>query len=358
MKFKTSAIKQNIRTISNLSTADFVFLDVKENKMYLSSEKVALRVDIDFEDVTDEKIFVIGKADFLHIAGFADEIELKSDYTFRAGDSKGKFDRNENYLEVLDSIKVMFSQSDGYNTLFEVNDEIMNLLNRGSIFVKPDDNRVQCQNLNIQGGYIFSSSVYRIYLNTFPIKDAEAIIHSDVLKFILQLGTGTKIKKNLDSFLLENDSVALYFSSLRSVDFLPILSEKFQNGYSRVFNTTKLSFSLTELKNKLEFISFYAKSNPSALTYLNIDGDRVTLSVSKDNEVGVEVDSIEYIEEQMKGKFSLPFNSIAMLEILSKLSKGVEKVELYASKDNDNSKLFILSFGNDEAVVLSKINIS
>jgi hypothetical protein len=67
------------------------------------------------------------------------------------------------------------------------------------------------------------------------------------------------------------------------------------------------------------------------------------------------VDSIEYIE-QSDEEFRLPFSSISMLEIISKLSKGVDKIELYASKDTD-SKLFVLSFGETEKVVLTKINL-
>lgn len=354
MRFKTSAIQQNIKTVTNMES-DFVYLDVKENKMYLSSENQALQLQVDFEEVTDEEVFVISKADFLHIATFAEEIELKSDYTFKAGNSKGKFEQNENYVEVLDSIKVMFTQSAGYFVLFDVDEKIMNLLTRGGIFVRPEDTKVQCQNLNIQQGYVFSSSVFRIYVNTFPI-EADGIIHADVLKFILQLGEGTSVKKNNDSFLLEKEGIALYFSSLRSVDFLPVLSEKFQEKYKAVFGTTKITFALKELQSKLEFISFYARKNPSALTFLNIEDERVTLSVNKTSDVSVDVDSIEYIEKSDK-EFQLPFNSITMLEIISKLGKGIDKVTLYASKDNDNSKLFVLSFGETENVILTKINI-
>lgn len=356
MKFNTNTIQQNVKTISSLDS-DFVYFDVPENKIYLSSDNQALKLNIQFEDVAeDEKVFVIGKADFLHIISFADEVEIKSDYSFIAGDSKGKFESNPNYLDVLDSIKIMFSQSDTYEPIFDVDEETLRLLTRGSIFVRQEDQRESFQNLNIQSGNIFSSSVYRVYINSFP-KDVEAIIHANVLKFIFQLGLNTKVLKNKDSFLLENGDVSLYFASLRNSEFIPILAEKFQKNVNAIYETTKVSFELEELKKKLEFISFYAKKNPSGLTYLKIDADnKVTLSVNESNAVTVECRDITN-NESLDENFCLPFNSLTMLEIISKLSKGVESIDLYASRKNE-SKLFILSFDENEKVILTKINVN
>lgn len=351
MRFSTVAIKQNLKTILS-AESDFIYLDVGENKMYFSTDSQALCLDLRFEDVTDEKVFVISKSDFLHIASFVDEIELKSNYKYKAGPCKGSFSKNENYVSALDSIKVMFSHSDDYETLFKVDSEILELISRGSIFVNPEDSRTQCQNLDIQDGNIFSSSMFRIYINKFPI-DGEGIIHHNVLKFILQLGEGTIVKKNSDSFLLVNEGIAMYFSSLRSETFLPILSEKFQNSYKAVFDTTKIVFSLRELKSKLEFISFYAKKKPSALTHLEIKDGKVSFSVSEENTVNVEAEEIGEFEGS---EFVIPFNSVSMLEIISKLSKGVEKVSLYA-KGDDSMMIFVLSFSENENVVLSKIKV-
>lgn len=353
MKFKTDAIISNQKIMANLG--DFVYLDVDNNKLYMASDNQALMLKINFEDATEsEKVFVISKAEFLHIAQFAEEIELNSDYSFIAGDSKGKFDRNENYFEVLDSIRVMFSQSDSYESLFEVDDNLLKLLTRGSIFVNAEDSREISQNLDIQNGYIFSSSLYRVYLNTFPMP-IEGIIHASILKFIFQLGLGTKVSKNRDSFLLENTDVSLYFSSMREVSFLPILSEKFQNGFKNLLEKTKITFNLEELKRKLDFVSFYARKKPSGLTYLNIGADgKVRLLVDENN--AVEVETVEIQSGADEGEFNLPFNSISLLEIISKLMKDHENVSLYASTDNSTSKLFLLTFGETETVILSKIN--
>lgn len=355
MKFKTGVIQQNYKTIVNL-TADFIYLDVADKKLYMASDNQALSLNIDFEDVKDEKVFVISKNDFLHVIQFVDgEIELKPDYSFVAGDIKGKFEKNENYLEVLDSIKIMFKQSDEYTPLFEVNEDVLAFLNRGNIFVKADDDKVPFQHLNLKSGYIFSSSMFRIYINKFPI-EIDGIIHANVLKALFQLGLNTKVLKNQDSFLLENKDIALYFTSIRNIEFIPILSDRFQSKFDDIFNTTKITFDLEELKKKLEFISFYAKKKPSSLTYLNIDSDnKVILSVDDNNSVSVNVKGIEE-KEKIEGTFSLPFNSTVMLEIIPKLAKGVDTIDLYASKDN-NLKLFILSFGENERVILSKINV-
>lgn len=356
MKFKTEIIRNNLKICSSLG--DFVFLDVENNNVYLSSDNQAVQLGIEFENIKDDekKVFVISKDDFLHICSFTEEITLNAKYQYVGGVAKGKFEHNETFIDVLDSIKIMFEQQDSYESMFTLDTVIMDKISRGSIFVNPDDSKAMQRNLNIKDGKIFSTSLYRMYFGDIGEVTTDAIIPSEVVKFLLQLGVGAELKNNSDSFLLTKDNISMYFSTMQNVEFLPVLEESFQSRLLPIFDTNAITFEIKDLITKLNFINFYAKNTPNNLAFLKVSDDGQAL-LSTNDENSVEVDTVEIKKiEDNDDEFSLPFDSLSLQNILTKLSKGGnDNVTVYASRDN-GTKLFVLSFSESEKVIMSKIN--
>lgn len=351
MKFETSKIKSNLKTISCIDT-DVIYLDVKSNKMYLSSNNTSLEMGIDFEDVTDETVFVLNKTDFLHIVQYADKIELKSDYSYVGNVAKGKFEHNDAYVDVLESIKVNFDNSSSYKDLFVITDEVLETLTNASIFVKPNDVTASNRFLNIQNGYVFSSSDYRIYFNKIAI-ETNSMIHGDILQNIFTLGVGTQIKSNDSSIFITKDDISIYFSTMKDVDFLPLLSDKFQTRINGILNdVSTIKFNTNEFVDKLKFIDFYSRNNPNNLVYLKDEDGTLKLMASENSSIEVESVEVNYKED---GEFTLPFNSNSVLDMLLKIGKNYEEFTLHVSKDNSN-KLFIFEFG-EEKTIFTKLNI-
>lgn len=351
MKFETAKIKENLKTINCIDT-DVIYLDVKSGKMYLSSSNTAMEMKIEFSDVTDEDVFVLNKTDFLHIVQYADVIVLKSDYSYIANMAKGKFDHNDSYKDVVESIKINFDNSSSYEDLFEITEDNYEKIVNGSIFVKTSDIDKSNRFLNIQNGYVFSSSEYRIYMNKIDIP-TNSLIHGDILQNIFAMGVGTKIKSNEDSILITKDDMSVYYSTMKDVEFLPLLSERFQNRINGIMNdVSMIKFNTDEFVNKLKFIDFYSKNNPNNLVCLKEDNGKFKLVANENSSIEIEVIESEYKEE---GEFDLPFNSNSVLDMLLKVGKNYKEFTLHASKDNSN-KLFIFEFG-DERTIFTKLNI-
>lgn len=352
MKFKSENLIKNLKLIS---IGDFCYLDVPNNFIYFADDKSAIRIRTVFEDVKDEKLFVISRADFLHIISFSNEIELKSNYTYKAGSAKGKIEHNSNFDSVLESITVHFDQSDSYEQICTINNSILTAFSRAGIFVSDNSNKEMEKYLNIKNGYIFSSSNYRIYKNTFSEFEKESLFSFELLKFIHIMGEGTVVKKNETSYFLEGKDLSVYLTFKNRVDFLPLFEQRISEKIASVFNTIKIELNTKEFLKALSFINFYTKSHPSNLALLTIGEKSLTLSSVTNNSIDVDCEVVERIEK-VENKGKIAFNSISLQNIVSKLG-DTEKFTIYVSEDDEN-KLFILKFSENENVILTKINLS
>lgn len=352
MKFSTKNLIKNLKLIS---IGDFVYLDVPNNLIYFADEKSAVRVRVSFEGVTDEKIFVISRNDFIHIISFAEEVELKSNYTYFAGSAKGKFEHNSNFDSVMDSIAVHFDQSSSYDTICTVNSSILRSIQRASIFVSDNSNKEMEKYLNIKDNFIFSSSNFRIYKNNFSLFNGDFLFSSEMLKFIQIMGENTQIKKNENSFFLEKDDLSVYLTSKNRIDFLPLLEDRISNEINKVFATNKIEINTKEFLKVLNFINFYSKNHPSNLAYLDISDNKLVISTVTNNSISMDITNIEEIET-VEENDKIAFNSINVQNIISKLGAEQETITLYISRSN-SIKLFILQFSENEIVILTKINV-
>lgn len=351
MKFSTIEIKNNLKSICSVGS-DYVYIDVANQKIYFSNEHTTLRLNVPFEDVTDEKVFVISNNDFIHICSFADNVELKSDYSYIAGVAKGKFTKNDDFIDVLDSLKVAFEQKDEYTPMFTVDENILKTFNKASIYIDENAININSRYLHIKDGYIFSSSSNRIYLGKIE-NVSDTIISNEVIKNIFTMGIGTQLFNNSDSYLLIKDNVEIYVCSNRDVDYLPVLEEKFKSKCDDVMNTTEIVVDVAEFMNKLTFMSFYAKNSPSNVIFLNYHDGKASLSCSENNIVDIKIEKIN--EEHLDAEYRLPFNCTNVMDILSKLAKDKTTVSIFASKDS-SKKLFIIKLSDEEETILTKIN--
>lgn len=361
MRFNVKTIKDNLKTISSV-VSDYVYIDCTNDDfaLYLSSEREAIKIPLSVSSIKDDEkiIFVISKVDFVHLISFttSNEIEIDSNYKYISNNGvvKGKFESNKDFADTLESIKVLFIHSDEYSDFITVTPSILEKINRGAIFVSPNDIKSSYRNLNIKDKKIFSSSDFRIYINSIDEIENDGIISFDVLKSIQNLGVGAVLKKNNDSILVcdSENTIYEYISIEMDVPYIPVLEEKFQTKVQGLYETTKVSLSCGELKDKLNYISFYSQKNPSSLGFLKIKDGKATVSSNEENVIDLEISSYEEMEV-CEDEYRLPFNVTSMLNILSKLGK--DNIDIYASK-NPSVKLFIIKFGENEEVILSKLN--
>lgn len=361
MKIAVKSFLENLKSINNVGT-EFVCIDCGEDKaFYMSTDNQAMKIPLDIEEVTDDekKVYVINKTEFIHLVSYAKEfVNLNADYSYSANDGqiKGKFKNDVEATDDLDSIKVLFDNEDEYDDFMEVTPSIMSAITSGSIFVAPDSIKPSERFLDIQNSKVFSYSDYKIYMDDIAV-EKEGLLSSEVIKSIQSLGIGTIVKSNNDSYLLTNAqrSIFEYFSIPNDVDFHPLFAEKFQKKLNDTKNFNCVKFNIDEMRSKLDYISFYANSNPNQRCFLNLSADNVSIFTDENNSVEIETVSIEKTEE-FENAF-IPLNCSNLQMIISKVGKGCENFNLYVSSLAEN-KLVIVVFGDtNETVILSKLNV-
>ena len=353
MRFNTEIFRKYNKVFSNLD-GGLIFLEPTENKVYANGIIQSVVLNCTFEDVKDDekKVYAIDKKDFMHTVEFSETLNMKSDYSYEDDKHtiKGTFKAYEDDASRLNHIKNVFVNEDNFQKSFESSEEMFRLLNRASIFVNPTDIKVSFRNLNIKNKYISASSDYKCYVSPIDI-DGEFLISADTLKFISIFGKDVEIFKNeSQEYLLKFEDGMMYFNAPTELDYLPI-DGKFQQSYSSVMNKTVIKVNPKELIDKLGFISYYASSVPSSCVILKNEGDKILLCVG-DTSTTLDVTSIESSEE---GDLILPFNSNALINVISKLATD-DDITISVSKDS-MLKLFVLNFVENENIIFAKLNI-
>ena len=364
MRISTKSFVENMKSIS-VVVSDFIYIDCTNEEnyaFYVSTDTQAMKIPLEISDVKDDesKIYVINKSEFMHLIQYADgEIILNSDYSYSAnsGAIKGKFESNDGYAEELESRKVLFDHENEYTDFMEVTPSIMEGINNGSIFVSADSVKPSEKFLDIQSKKVFSYSKFRIYINDIDVEH-DGLLSTEVIKSIQSLGVGAIVKNNNDSFLITNAqrSIFEYFSTPNDVDFHPVLSEGFQSKINATLEFNKISINIDILRNKLDYISFYALKNPNQMCFLNIDSEnKISLSTDENTFVDVSVESFDKKEEFEN--LSVPFDCSTLQLIASKVSKESETINMYVSAEQSN-KLVLMTFGDSkETVIIAKLNL-
>ena len=363
MKIFTKNIMENLKSISTV-VADFIYLDVTDSNnyaLYVSTDIQAMKVPLEITDVAeDEKqIYVINKVEFTHFVPYVNEfLNLNADYSYNANDNafKGKFESNEGYAEELESRKMLFDHEDDYADFMEVTPSILQGISCGSIFVSADSIKASERYLDIQSSKVFSYSKMKIYINDIDVK-SDGIFSSEVIKSLESLGVGAVVKSNNDSYLLTNAqrSIFEYFSTPNNIDFHPVLSEQFQGKINNVKTFNKFTFNIDELRNKLDYISFYSQKNPNNMCFLTVENDKVSLST--DENTFVDIPLVEMNKTEEFEKMSVPFDCSSLQLITTKVGKECENLNMFVSSKEEN-KLILITFGDtEETVIIAKLNL-
>ena len=363
MKIKIKSLIENLKSINGI-VCDFVYIDATDGDtaLYISTDMQAIKVPLEIMDIKDDekKVYVINKVEFCHLIPYVtDFITLQNDYVYSSDDNviKGKFENNESFAEELESRKMLFDKESDYKDFAEITPSVMDRIVSGSIFVSSDSIKASERFLNIKNNKVFSHSKMRIYLNDINIEN-EGLLSSEVIKSIQSLGVGTIIKSNNDSLLLTNAqrSIFIYQSIPNDVDFLPVLEEKFSAKISQVKTFNKITFGINELRDKLDYISFYSSRNPNSLTNLIVEDGKVQLS--SDENTKVELPIVEMNKTEEFETMSVPFDCSTMQLICSKIGKGeCENLSWFVSSEESN-KLMLVQFGDsEEMVIIAKINL-
>lgn len=362
MKINVRPFIENLKSI-NAVIADFVYIDCDSDEFafYMSTDTQAMKIPLEITDIKDDekKVYVINKNEFVHLMGYAKEfIELDGDYSYNANDSqiKGKFEKNENYADELESRKILFDNEDDYDEFMEVTPSIMSSITRGSIFVAPDSIKKAERFLDIQNKKVFSYSNYRIYIDDINI-DKQGLLSDEVIKSVQSLGVGTIVKSNKESYLVTNAqrSIFEYFAVPNDVDFHPFFMEGFQKKLSDTKTFNRIKFNITELKSKLDYISYYANKNSNQMCFFKTYGDKILISDGDINSIEINDSEIEKTEEFEE--MSVPLNCGTLQLMTSKVGKDAESLTMYVSNKNEN-KLVVIVFGDsNETVILAKLNI-
>ena len=363
MKIYSKALMENLKSISNV-VADFVYIDCTDESnyaLYVSTDVQAMKVPLEVSDVAEDekKVYVINKVEFCHLVPYVSEfLNLSADYSYNANNNaiKGKFESNDGYAEELESRKMLFDHEDEYADFMEVTPSIMNGINSGSIFVSPDSIKTSERYLDIQSSKVFSYSKMKIYINDIDVQH-DGLLSSEVIKSLQSLGVGAIVKNNNDSYLLTNAqrSIFEYFSNPNDVDFHPVLSEQFQAKINNVRTFNKFTFNIEELRNKLDYIMFYAQKNPNQMCFLTVEGDNVSLST--DENTFVEIPLVEMNKTEEFEKMSVPFDCSSLQLITTKVGKECENLSMFVSSEINN-KLMLITFGDtNETVIIAKLNL-
>ena len=363
MKIYSKALMENLKSISTV-VADFVFIDCTDENnyaLYVSTDVQAMKVPLEITDVSEEEkqIYVINKVEFTHLIPYVNEfLVLGADYSYNVnnGAFKGKFESNEGYAEELESRKMLFDHESEYEDFMEVTPSIMNGISCGSIFVAPDSIKSSERYLDIQSSKVFSYSKMKIYINDIDVK-SDGIFSSEVIKALESLGVGAVVKNNNDSYLLTNAqrSIFIYFSTPLDVDFHPVLSEQFQGKINNVKTFNKFTFNINELRNKLDYISFYSQKNPNCMCFLTVKDDKVSLST--DENTFVDVPLVESNKTEEFETMSVPFDCSSLQLITTKVGKECENLNMFVSSKEEN-KLILITFGDtNETVIIAKLNL-
>lgn len=362
MRISIKPFLENLKSISNV-VADFIYIDCSgdDYAFYISTDVQAVKIPLDISEISDDekKIYVINKVEFMHLVTYVkDCIVLSGDYSYASSDGqiKGKFEKNEDYCDELESRKILFDDEDEYDDFMEVTPSIMSAITSGSIFVSPDSIKPSERFLDIQNSKVFSYSNFKIYMDDIDV-DKEGLFSSEVVKSIQSLGVGTIVKSNKDSYFLTNAqrSIFEYFSTPNDVDFHPLFAERFQNNLNETKTFNKIEFDISELKNKLDYVSFYANKNPNSMCFLKMNSDG-KFFISTDENTSVEV-AVNVTKNEEFDDMSVPVDCSALQMIVSKVGKECEKLNMYVSNDA-SKKLIVIMFGDtNETVILAKINV-
>lgn len=363
MKIYVKAIKENLKSILNV-VADFVYIDCTDESnyaLYVSTDIQAIKVPLEITDVKDDEkqIYVINKIEFTHLVPYVNEfIILNSDYSYSANDNsiKGRFEKNEGYSEELESRKILFDRESEYSDFAEITPSIMEGINRGSIFVSPDSIKSSEKFLDIKENKVFSYSKMRIYINDIGI-EYDGLLSNEVIKAIQSLGVGAIIKKNEESFLLMDaqKSIFIYQSIPLDVDFHPVLEDKFKGKIEQVKGFNKITVNIEDLRNKLDYISFYSSRNPNNMAFLTIEDGKILLST--DENTKVELPIVDMVKAEEFDEMSVPFDCSTLQLVTTKIGKDCENL-VWCVSSNDDYKLMLLEFGDsNEMVIIAKLNL-
>ena len=363
MKILMKPFVENMKAIGSV-VADFIYIDCTDEKncaMYVSTDIQAMKVPLEVSDVGDDEknVYVVNKAEFVHLVPYMKEsMTLHFDYSYVSEDGtiKGKFESNEGYADELESRKMLFDHEDDYKPFMEVTPSIMEGISKGSIFVSPDSIKSAERYLDIQKSKVFSYSKIKLYINDIDVSE-DGLLSSEVIKSIQSLGVGTVVKKNEESLLITNAqrSIFIYQSVPNDVDYHPVLDEKFQEKIANVKTFNKVSLNIDELRNKLDYISFYSSRNPNNMCYLKEENGKIFLSTDENTSIELSSASIEKTEEFER--MSVPFDCMALLTVVSKIGKDCENLSIFVSAKEEN-KLVLVKFGDSEEIVLiAKLNV-
>ena len=362
MKISTKCLLENFKSINSI-ISDFVYIDCTDESnygFYVSTDTQATKIPLNISEISeDEKmIYVINKSEFMHLISYASEyISLNSNYEYSSneGQMKGKFEKNEGFAEELESRKILFDNENEYDDFMEITPSIMNSLTKGSIFVAPDSIKPSERFLDIKNGKVFSYSNFKIYEDDIMVKE-EGLLSLEIIKSIQSLGVGAIVKSNKNSYLISNAqrSIFEYFSTPNDVDFHPLFSDKFQKKLSECKNFNHVKFDISELRDKLDYISYYANKNKNSMCFLKYIDDSVFIYT--DDNTFVKLSKCEFDKHEEFSDFSVTIDCSALQMVVAKLSKDCETLNFYVSNKDEN-KLILMIFGDsNETVIFSKLN--
>jgi len=342
-----------LNSFSSSAIDDFFYFDLENNYLYFSNNLIALKLKIEVSEVEPSfKMFMVPKQEFLHLLSCFSTITINTDYSYQTIETKGKFHKNEKLLSTIDSIKSIFNYNTiDYKKYLDITEDILHKIAKATIFTNVDDKNLQSRCVHFDGSTIMSSSLNRIYINSCQL-DSESIITQNIIKYMFMLDSLSSLSlyKKDKTILLKDTDLELLFVGIENVDLLSMKEEKMESLKNNIFEGKKIRIETKELINKLEFIKFYSMSKNNNMTHLILKNGQLKFEVDETNVlvklITCNTNSIDFY-----------FNSFVLLEIVLKLAKEKEYIDIYTL---DNILVYIVSLDieeNKEFVFISKINV-
>lgn len=345
-------VLNSITVVKNVQE-EFFFLDPSEKKLYFTNGDLALQLEVEIEG--QGNVLIMPKGEFLHLLKFSEKksIILNDDHTYQVKNSIGKFNTNEKFMYMLESIKAVFNQKLEFIPYFRFSPLLWSVINKASIFVNPDDKNPQFQCLHIKNTTISSSSLHRMYINKNVNFDYEAILNSNLLRYMSFINPETlTVYKSEKSMLLSDGKISLVFSNIAKVEYLPVTEPKFTAVLDNLFSSVHFDFNYDSLYEALDYINYFSKYKINNCThiYYSKEDNQIYLEVDSNR---VKVDTINPIEAEDDLVFDFYFNSDTLLDILSKsYIASNEEFKIYANTKNN---VYGLLLNSNEFIILGMI---
>jgi len=306
-------------------------ISIVEKALYINDDNKFIRININLEateqEIKNDVVLTLNKADLLHLIPYSSKVEIDSNNKYNTDTNiHGIFNSDSSQSYMYESLKELFNNKSEYNYCIENKDQY-NQLVVANRFTNAEDKNNQAKFTFIKNNKIFSSSMYRIYINDFifdnPIE--ELILPCGLIDLLKYTNYPINISRQENSIYVSSSNIDIIYATVDKVSVLPLFEEKFTSLQKKLFSSNYFTVNVINFISKLDYLRFYAKevNNKASLTI-------------KDTKVKIEVNNknCELDMDSFFGEIEFSFNIDLIVSALKIFSwKPEDTITIYENSD-------------------------